>query len=182
MILINTTAEKEIQININIDSTLRPLPHIAQETFKLDDKPRSVNSVRIVAKIKPSTNSFEQIQVSAMVPFPLSLSINSILFRNVLEEKMFETYCYIDEDKFGGFNIYSVELKILVSYVNTQGLPRILQKTLSIPLNLVYNLTEPVKEAKFKVTLNISHQATPLNQLFPGNRIRITLIYELGNI
>lgn len=168
MVLINSTAEKELQFSINIDTTLKPLPHIEQETFKNDKKSQDGKCIRILVKIKSGSNTFEQIQVSVTVIAPLVLTQDSLLFRNVTEEKMFETFCYLDENKYRNFSLHSVELKVVISYVNVQGLPRILQKTKSIPMHLVYNLVEPLKDAKFKVTINISHPATPLSQLFPG--------------
>ena len=63
--------------------------------------------------------------------------------------------------------VSSLDLGVVVTYINTQGVPNCVKKTVTLPLSLVIKPCPPIKDADFKVTLSTNKPAVSLLELFP---------------
>lgn len=67
----------------------------------------------------------------------------------------------------------SVDGHVVAAYFSRSSSPRVLQVTAVLPITMVLLPAAPSKDAEHKITLALSQNAVPLDQLFPGVRLLI---------
>lgn len=107
---------------------------------------------------------FEEVQISLIVEPPLEAHPNIHFISNLEEKESFNSSVFLRK----AMQVASLELKVIVSHITTSGVPRILKKSVNLPLKLVMTADNPAKDATHKITLNINDQPVPLSTLFPG--------------
>lgn len=111
------------------------------------------------------TAPFLEVQVSLSVQNPLRVEPNIHFINNLEDREKVISYVYQKDVK----EVGSLEVKVIVSHLTKLGVPRILVKSVSLPMKLVIVACPPGKESSNKVTLNIDHTAPALAILYPGN-------------
>lgn len=117
----------------------------------------------ISIELDPQTQ-FEEIQISVLAPFPLRAEPSAEFFNNLCEKTVLNSWIFPNESG----EIATLEVKVLVSFINNIGIPRTITKTVMLPMELVMEGCAPQKEGECKLTLNINQSPVALPQLFPG--------------
>lgn len=165
---INASAEHDLNINFSIESTLEECkfsPNIPNNTVPIDD----MKMIRAIVKLYAHTN-LEQIQVQFYCAAPLIASkpIHSFQQMNVNQEEIAETYFYMENC----CDVASSTVTAITSLINKQMIPRVIEKTKSLPLNMFFKTFIPQKDATIKLTITVNQDAVPsIEQLFSDHFI-----------
>ena len=108
---------------------------------------------------------FEEVNVSVSVQKPILVEPETTFLSNLYEATKFYCNAYMEH----GFNVVSLDVDVMVSFISSMGVPKVFQKKATVPLRLVMDICQPEKENKYKFTLNINQNPVPLTTLFPGN-------------
>ncbi|KAF5296664.1 hypothetical protein FQR65_LT10204 [Abscondita terminalis] len=146
MKLFNSTAEKELQVSLNVKPCLSDVN----------------SSCEVLVTLMPNI-ILEEVQVTAKVSKPLKCSNEIIFFKNLTQNAILETKVYFEEP----LPCSSLKLDVVVSYISNMGVPKVIKKTVNLPLQLLVNYSESTKEHKRKIILNVVEEAPSLSQLFP---------------
>lgn len=161
--MINATAERDLHVDVSISNTLEtskyPMkqanPSISTDEMKM---------ILISVMLKANAN-LEQIQIQCNVQPPLKCSKEINSFQNLAVNKIehFDTWIYVENN----VDIPSTAANIIISFINKQSIPRIIEKKVFMPLKMFYRLHPPQKEATIKLTLSANKNDSPsIEQLF----------------
>lgn len=104
----------------------------------------------------------EQIQVYFDVAPPLRCSKPLHMFRNVAtgHNDRIDTWIYVAE----AGPVSSIAVRAVVSFINTQSICRVIEKTVNLPLTMFFKHTQPQKDSGAAVKLTFTAEmATPPN-------------------
>lgn len=160
---INATAERDLNIDFSIETTLEEC------TFSTNFPnavvaPEDVKMVRAKVKLQAQTE-LDQIQVQFYCSAPLvaSRAIHSFQQLNANQEELAETVFYMKDC----CDVSSATVSAVVSFINKQSIPRVLEKYQSLPLTMFVKMFIPQKESSIKLTITVNEAAVPsIEQLF----------------
>lgn len=122
---------------------------------------------KVVIILKPNdTNNIESVDIVTRVEPPLICSNVSQSFIEITDELTTVSSLYWDADSSPCPT--SCQVQVVVSFVNKQGYSRVVRKFEKIPLEMLFRGAEPVKDAKFKVTVSTNANMVDIAQLFKG--------------
>lgn len=162
--LMAAAAERDLQVKVSRLpelETARMDRRSASRSIPLEvtDMKKCMISVNLKAHVK-----IDQIQVYFDVAPPLKCSKPSQVFRNINESNTERVDTWINVDDEGPAS--SLEVKVVISFINTQSICRVIEKSIQLPLNMFFKLVQPVKEdASFKITMTLSGLSGPMPTL-----------------
>lgn len=109
----------------------------------------------------------EEVHLAVSVDEPLKLNPSTEFYLNLTETVYFETYINLDSN----LPIQSLSVKVIVTYITSDGFPRVLQETKTISFQSVMLTTQANKDNSFKVVLGLNQPAVPISELFSGKSI-----------
>lgn len=152
--LITAAAERDLQVKISLLPKLEMalLGRDSKLSNKLDqiDVKKCMISVNLMARV-----NIDQIQVFVDVAQPLKCSKPTEVFRQVnsMNTARMDTWIYVENDG----PISSLEVKVIVSFINTQSICRIIEKSVQLPLNMFFKPVQPLKDdASVKITMTLN--------------------------
>lgn len=161
---INASAERDLNVDFSIQTNLENCKYTVAKTsmssLANDDAKMILANVTLRAQIH-----LEQIQVQYYCTSPLTTNnaIHSIQQLAVDQVEHSEAWFYMEND----FDIVSTTITIIVSYINKQSIPRVIEKQKSLPLSMFYKLFLPQKESTIKLTISVDEITAPsIQQLF----------------
>lgn len=168
--LITAAAERDLQVKISRLPKLE-MASMGKHSTNLSnvdamDLKKCLISVSLKARVK-----IDQIQVFFEVAPPLKCSKPTEVFRQVdaTKTERIDTWIYVDS----GGPMSSLEVKAIVSFINTQSICRVIEKSVHLPLSMFFKPVQPVKEdalVKITMTLNELNGAMPtLASLLSGD-------------
>lgn len=135
---------------------------------------------------------FEQIQIAINPPPPLAVSESCVTLENIEADKEleYEVFIYLSLAN----DPQTLTVPIIISLVNRQGLPRVIERTVDLPPEMVWKQCTPKKDATYKLTIkgktstkdllnmfpefamdSINQQALGLQSIYSGNIVTIVL-------
>lgn len=160
---INAAAERDLNIDFTIESTLEESKYSINTSgnfVSMDD----VKMVRSTVKLHAQTN-LEQVQVQFYCSAPLmaNKAIHTFQQMNANQEELIETYFYMGNC----CDIASTTITAVTSFINKHTIPRVIEKTKSLPLTMFFKTFIPQKESTIKLTITVNQAAVPsIEQLF----------------
>lgn len=165
--VINASAERDLNVQLDIATVLEPSKFHIQSVNSFTPLTEDVKMVLVSVSLRACCN-LDQIQVQFHVELPLKCSTTICTFQNlgVDNEERVETWIYMDSD----LNPASTTVSAIVSFINKQSIPRVIEKQQQLPLSLFYRLNQPQKDATVKFTISIEKCAVPsMEQLLGGD-------------
>lgn len=149
----NAAAERDIKIQLIMNSKLDSCPFTTPGCTLIDNELKKM--IRLSIAIKPMI-AFEQVQITIYVTPPLKSSIERFVFREPImdQTERLDTYIYMERS----MDVPSMTAQIFFTCINKQSIVRVIEREISIPLELVFKLTHPQRDAKFKITLTVDQQ------------------------
>lgn len=123
------------------------------------DRKKCMITVNLKAGVK-----LDQIQVYFDVAAPLKCSKPTHVFRQIdaAHAERLDTWIYVD----GAGPISCCDVKVIVSFINTQSICRVIEKCVPLPLDMFFKLVQPVKEdASVKLTMSLNGLRGPMPAL-----------------
>lgn len=160
---INAKAERDLNIDFSIEPILEECTH-STHLPNAAVSPDDVKMVRASVKLQAQTQ-LEQIQVQFFCAAPLiaSKAIHSFQQMDANQEELLETHFYMDNC----CDIPSTTVTVVVSFINKQTIPRVIEKAQSLPLPMFFKLYIPQKESSIKLTVTVGQAVVPsIEQLF----------------
>lgn len=166
MSAINATAERDLNIEFAIDSNLRECIYTTSvsntntSTVPIDECKMVRATVRLHANIP-----LEQIQVQFYCSPPLvaSRALHSFQQLNANQVEHVEAFFYMDNC----YDIASTTIKVITSFINKHTIPRVIEKSQSLPLSMLYKVCAPQKESTIKLTITVNQSTvSSIEQLF----------------
>ncbi|XP_053665222.1 protein PTHB1 [Anopheles marshallii] len=161
----NAAAERDVKVVVTIGEETIPCTHptnippgVATEMCQLS----------VTVQVEPK---LEVLQLTITTDLAVGCSKVAYLFRDVVAHstERFDVWVYPAEQTLPATRTVTV----YCSYTNKQGITRVLQKEILLPLKLFLKPCQPSKEAQYKLTLSVV-SSTPQNnavgglgQLFP---------------
>lgn len=161
--MINATAERDLNIDLIISSTMEMCTYptqIPNTILPMENVKMISVSVALHAK-----TILEQIQVQFLCSAPLQASnpIHSYQQMVANQNERIDTWFYMNDF----CDIASTMITVIVSFINKQTIPRVIEKTASLPLSMFYNTFLPQKESLIKLTITVNPGTPPnFEQLF----------------
>ncbi|CAG2065597.1 unnamed protein product, partial [Timema podura] len=156
--LTSTATERELGVSVSVSS------HSELSAQCRASASASVPKCRVVVELLPSI-PLSNLQVSIIVEPPLAAAKTSCTISSLCEKSQVVTYVYLRDVR---CDVATLQVRVVTSYMTSiGGFPRVLQITAQLPLALVASVCALVKEADFKITLNINQPPATLAQLFP---------------
>uniref|UniRef100_A0A336N0M3 CSON007645 protein n=1 Tax=Culicoides sonorensis TaxID=179676 RepID=A0A336N0M3_CULSO len=149
-----TELERQIQHGVDfINPKLDSCPFTTPNCVLIDNEIKKM--VRLSIAIKPII-AFEQVQITIFVPPPFKSSIERFVFKEPIvdQTERLDTYIYMERS----MDIPTLSVQIFFTCINKQNLVRVIERQISIPMELVFKLTHPQRDAKFKITLTLNEQ------------------------
>lgn len=162
--LINASAERDLNVSLDIASTLEPSKFHIQSVNSLSPPTEDVKMILVSVSLRACCN-LDQIQVQFHIEPPLKCSKRICTFQNLNTEsdERVETWIYMDSD----LDPVSTSVSAIVSFINKQSIPRVIEKQKHLPLAMFYRPNQAQKEAAVKFIISIENSATPsIEQLF----------------
>ncbi|XP_050093992.1 protein PTHB1 [Anopheles aquasalis] len=160
----NAATERDVTLELAIDSCI-PCTH----PTNISTSGAPLEMCRLSVTVRVSLN-LEMLQLTVALDPSVRCTKESFLFRDVLANstELFEVWLYPYE----AATPASLAVTVSCSYTNKQSITRVLQRTVSLPLQLFVKACPASKEANHKITLTASSSAlaavgTGLNPLFP---------------
>lgn len=154
-------AEDELQINVEVSPHLDNPPE-AENTEIRDAEPVPSLAIKVMLKVKMSVSDAS---MSVHLPPPLTASENVMTYSSIESsmpvEKRLTVYmknAFIPPD---------MTVHVSVTFVNSNGAPRVVHTKHKLPLKLVARPCLPIKNAEHKLTLDTNKPSISLNELFP---------------
>lgn len=161
-LLITTACERDLLVKITRMPTLQ-MAVVGRDsklgTLESSDLKKCMISVNFESKIK-----LDQMQVYFDVSPPLQCSKPTTVFRqlNAMSTGRAETWIFVANEG----PLSCLEVKVIVSFINTQSICRVIEKSVLLPLNMFFKPTSPVKEdASVKVTMALNGLTGPMPTL-----------------
>uniref|UniRef100_A0A1B0DQ92 PTHB1 N-terminal domain-containing protein n=1 Tax=Phlebotomus papatasi TaxID=29031 RepID=A0A1B0DQ92_PHLPP len=145
--LINATAERELSVNVTFSKILVQSTYAPKGEDEESDSPKMCE---ISVVLKASVN-IDHIQVIVNANAPLTAKDPIHVFRDVEDKatRRLSTWIYMGKRQ----DPTSLKVTVLVSSINRQGIPRVTEKSIFLPIGLVYKNCLPQKEAKYKIVI-----------------------------
>lgn len=149
----NAAAERDIKVQLVINPNLDSCPFTTPNCTLIDNEIKKM--VRLSVAIKPMI-AFEQVQITISVMPPLKSSIERFVFKEPLvdQTERLDTYIYMERS----MDVPSLTVQIFFTCINKQSIVRVIERQISMPLELIFKLTHPQRDAKFKITLTVDQQ------------------------
>lgn len=160
---INASAERDLNIDFSIETTLEECPYSTNMPGNLV-APDDVKMVRSTIKLYAQTN-LEQVQVQFYCSAPLiaNKAIHSFQQMTANQEEIIQANFYMDSC----CDISSTTITAVTSFINKHTIPRVVEKTQSLPLSMFFKTFIPQKESTIKLTITVNQAAVPsIEQLF----------------
>lgn len=161
--LMNAAAERDLQVKISRLPKLERVSigkdSIGLGTIEALDLKKCMISVNLKAGV-----NIDQIQVFFDVAPPLMCTKATQVFRqvNAAHTERIDTWIFVE--RVGP--ISSLEVKVVVSFINTSSICRIIEKTVPLPLDMFFKPVLPVKEdASIKITMTLHGLSGPMPTL-----------------
>ncbi|XP_055320368.1 protein PTHB1 [Sitodiplosis mosellana] len=160
---INVAAERDLNINFSIESTLEECIHSTNMPGNLVS-PDDVKMVRSSVKLVAQTN-LEQVQVQFYCSAPLmaNKAIHTFQQMSASQEELVETHFYMANC----CDVASTTITAVISFINKHTIPRVIEKTKSLPMTMFFKTFIPQKESSIKLTITVNQATVPsMEQLF----------------
>lgn len=160
---INAAAERDLNIDFTIESTLEECPYsinMPSNFLSTDD----IKMVRSTVKLHAQTN-LEQVQVQfyCSAPITVNKAIHSFQQMAANQEEIVEINVYMGNC----CDFASTQITAVTSFINKHTIPRVIEKTTSLPMTMFFKLFIPQKESSIKLTISVDQAAVPsIEQLF----------------
>lgn len=161
---INATAERDLGIVFQIESNLEQCIYttsMPSNTFiSLDDIKMVRANIKLHAHI-----ALDQIQVQFYCASPLvaSKAIHSFQQLNANQMEHVDAIFYMNNSN----DIASTTIKAVISFINKHTIPRVIEKSQSLPLMMFYKVCAPQKESTIKLTITVNQgTVSSIEQLF----------------
>uniref|UniRef100_A0A182RDK8 Protein PTHB1 n=1 Tax=Anopheles funestus TaxID=62324 RepID=A0A182RDK8_ANOFN len=160
----NAAAERDVKLGVAIGEETVPCTH---PTNIPPGMVIEMCQLSVTVKVEPK---LEVLQLTINTDQAIGCSKDAFLFRDVVAHstEQFDVWIYPVEQTLPATRTVTV----YCSYTNKQGITRVLQKEVSLPLKLCLKPCTPSKEAQYKLTLSVVTTAqnifgNGLGQLFP---------------
>lgn len=164
--MINATAEKDLNVDITIGSTLEQCTYRSKiSTMVVPSDDLKMISVNVSLHAK---TALEQIQVQFNYSPPLRVNNQIQSYHQMLvnQSEQITAWFYMDDN----CDITSTIISVVVSFINKQTIPRVIEKSTSLPLSMFYKLFLPQKESSIKLTIDVKDGTAPsLDQIFAND-------------
>lgn len=107
---------------------------------------------------------FEEVHLSFNVQKPLIVTPKARFFRNLSDRTQVMCKVYLENE----LDVSSLNFDVNVSFITNLGVPRVIRKFINLPLRLIMDTCNGVKDNDNKIILNINKSLVPLSTLFPG--------------
>lgn len=163
MSMINATTERDLNVELTISPTLElckygtQIPPLAVSTDE-------IKMVLVSVSLKANAN-LEQIQVQFYCSLPLKMNKGMHSFQQMTtdQKEHLDYWFYMDKN----IDIETTTISVIVSFINKQSIPRVIEKSKSLPLAMFYKLCQPQKEGAYKLTISVNRTVAPtIDQLF----------------
>lgn len=150
--------ERELSLNVTVN------PHLESCVFQTQLKNINNQMCTINVDLMPQATCFEEVQVAISVQSPLKVVPQVEFFDNLSEKTTFQCNVFVNEP----YEVGSLQVDVVVSFIASTGAPRTISKTVMLPLKLVLETCQPQRESEHKITLSLNCSPAPLAVLFPG--------------
>lgn len=160
---INASAERDLTIEFEIGKSLEPLKFPSRSGAAAED----MKMILLNATLKANVN-LDQVQIQFHAHYPLKCSKEVVSFESLDAGKSIhvDAWAYVDSNA----DLVSASISVLVSFINRQSIPRVIEKRQSLPMNMFYRLHQPQKDSLNKFTISVDGIAVPsLAQLFDAD-------------
>lgn len=160
---INAIAERDLNVDLYIGSTLETCTHRTQIPVAAIPA-ENVKMISVSVALHAKT-TLEQVQIQFHCAAPLIASnpIHSYQQMIANQNERIDTWFYMNNN----CDLASTTITAVVSFINKQTIPRVIEKTKSLPLSMFYTLFMPQKESSIKLTIAVSQSTVPgFDQLF----------------
>lgn len=155
--LTNSNTEREIVITVKVS------PHVEEEDLFVSNQFETFRTCTVIIDVLPQA-LYEELHLSVVVRKPLKVLPESQFFTNLSERSEVICKVYLEND----FDVPSLVLEVIASFISNLGIPKVITKAVNLPLRLVMDTCNAIKENENKVILNINKNLVPLSTLFPG--------------
>ncbi|XP_055380072.1 protein PTHB1 [Condylostylus longicornis] len=157
--------EKEIKNGIELEGIDNKMESCTFEILSDDLKDKNILMCAGGVRYK-SKEDLEQLQITFLMSDKIQSSNSFTTINNVTAgtSEMINTYFYITEN----VNISTLKVEAFVSYINKQGIPRVLRKDAYLPLNLFYIECSPQKDAAIKLIISYVKDTRSSNHKLTG--------------
>ncbi|XP_031630232.1 protein PTHB1 [Contarinia nasturtii] len=163
---INASAERDLNVDFSIDSTLEQCKYSTKMPSTIVS-PDDMKMVRATVKLHAQTN-LEQIQVQFYCSEPLTANkaIHSFQQMNANQSEIIETCFYMENS----CDIASKSVVAVTSFINKHTIPRVIEKTIDLPLKMFFKTCIPQKDSAIKLTITVNQTTVPtIDQLFAND-------------
>lgn len=160
---INAIAERDLNVDFNIDLQLEVCKYstnIPSTQVPYDDVLMARARVRLLAH-----TPLQQVQVQfyCCAPLQVSNAIQSYQQMAAKQEQHMETFFHMTEC----CDVASLAVTAVVSFINCNSIPRVIEKMTFLPLTMFYKMYAPQKESNIKLTISVNQATVPsFEQLF----------------
>lgn len=158
------SSDSDLSIDITLNGPLEQQNDGPSEIAGVSSPTREVQKITAQITLCASVRC-ELIQVECFCPAPLNASktIHSIQHLNVQQSEQIEVLFYMENN----FDVCGLTITVIVSYITGQNIPRVIEKTVSLPLEMFFKLCAPQKAGDIKITISVDQVNAPsLEQLF----------------
>uniref|UniRef100_A0A7G3AQ71 Protein PTHB1 n=1 Tax=Lutzomyia longipalpis TaxID=7200 RepID=A0A7G3AQ71_LUTLO len=144
--LINASAERELAVTVTLNKVL------VQSTYApKNDVEGEVPKMCEISVVLKASALIDHIQVIVHVDPPLAVKNSIHVFRDVEDKgtRRLSTWIYMGKKQ----DPPTLRASVLISSINRQGIPRVIEKSIVLPVGLVYRPGAAQKEAKYKIVL-----------------------------
>ncbi|XP_048507771.1 protein PTHB1 isoform X3 [Athalia rosae] len=159
--LINATADSEISLSVWMSPHLEPCPFNEELAVEIEKHAMC----RISLEIMPYT-PLRRVQITFEVHHPLVVREDYYEIVNLCDRRVVQSVIHMSEKATPA----SLETTITVTYENSFGALRVLQRMAQVPIRLVASLCSPETSSSFSMILKTNEPVVNLSQLFPGSR------------
>ena len=172
MNLINSATERDLHVQFTVSQELVKNTFVTNypSTIPAD----AIKMCKLKIEIKPKTY-LEQVQLFIQVFEPLTVvePINFLINLTTNTTELHETYVYVNNvDNLSTIDTTSLEVKLIVTFINKQSMPRVIERKSMLPIKLLMKQVQPVKDALYKVILTVDNSGSnvklqDLSTIFP---------------
>ncbi|KAK5644334.1 hypothetical protein RI129_005634 [Pyrocoelia pectoralis] len=148
--LTETVTEPELQITVTVN------PEFTVGVSEV--YPSCIVSVTITPNV-----ILEEVQVTILVQKSLRCTKEIEFYASLTQKETFESKVYLDQSSCCS----SLNMEIISSMITSVGVPKVIRKSIELPLRLFFCKTEIGKENRYKILLDINQETVPLSILFP---------------
>lgn len=160
--LVNAATERDLIVQVKMNEKVEKSNFSNTSLMELDIEPKMCE---INVNFKCNVN-LDQLQIHISVVPPLTCSTEIYTLRNLTKghAERFNSWIYFGESP---SDIPSLDVTVIVSFINRQSIPRVIEKIVQLPLDFVYVQSPPQKEGIVKITVTTENFTRDLGSLFP---------------